>query len=317
MASRNRTQFFREARERFHRRAGRGKRVSFGDHELGNVGGAPALGTNLGEARSSGHMRLIDEEMGPTHPESLPPWLEAVDKIKYEISRVEKEMLSLSKLHEQHILPDFFDRTEEEHEIDIKTREITRMIHQLQAKIKSISKMSNLGKENSQIQQNIQNKLAGQLHDLSMKFRASQQNYLQRLKELEMKSHDSFFEDSSIDFVDPGMTDYQLDVLQSSEAVAQNRETELRHIAQSVTELADIVKDIAMLVVDQGTILDRIDYNIEMTEAATDRAVEQLRKADEQGKKARTKMCIFLLCVVIMALSVIVVLKLFVKMLLF
>ena len=51
------------------------------------------MGTNLGEARSSGHMRLIDEEMGPTHPESLPPWLEAVDKIKYEISRVEKESI--------------------------------------------------------------------------------------------------------------------------------------------------------------------------------------------------------------------------------
>ena len=33
--------------------------------------------------------------------------------------------------------------------------------------------------------------------------------------------------------------------------------------AQSIEELSDIFKELAVLVIDQGTILDRIDFNME------------------------------------------------------
>ena len=36
-----------------------------------------------------------------------------------------------------------------------------------------------------------------------------------------------------------------------------------RQVAESVNDLADIFKEIQVLVIDQGTVLDRIDYNIE------------------------------------------------------
>ena len=38
------------------------------------------------------------------------------------------------------------------------------------------------------------------------------------------------------------------------------RDTEIMRIAQSIEELAVIFKQLAVLVIDQGTILDRIDY---------------------------------------------------------
>ena len=47
-------------------------------------------------------------------------------------------------------------------------------------------------------------------------------------------------------------------------------------VAESVSELAGIFKEIQVLVIDQGTILDRIDFNIEM---AADKARPRRRLA--------------------------------------
>ena len=45
-------------------------------------------------------------------------------------------------------------------------------------------------------------------------------------------------------------------------AIAQ-REKEINEIAQGIIELADIFKELQSMVIDQGTMLDRVDYNIE------------------------------------------------------
>ena len=45
-------------------------------------------------------------------------------------------------------------------------------------------------------------------------------------------------------------------------AIAQ-REREIEDIAQGIIELADIFKELQGMVIDQGTMLDRIDYNVE------------------------------------------------------
>ena len=43
------------------------------------------------------------------------------------------------------------------------------------------------------------------------------------------------------------------------------RESEINEIAKSIFQLSDLFKELQSMVVEQGTMLDRIDYNIEQT----------------------------------------------------
>ena len=66
----------------------------------------------------------------------------------------------------------------------------------------------------------------------------------------------------------------QTNVIPATYSMAMQREEELRNLLKSIEELNTIFKDISILVIEQGTILDRIDYNIE-------RADHNLRQTEE------------------------------------
>ena len=78
-------------------------------------------------------------------------------------------------------------------------------------------------------------------------------------------------------YTDPSMVESETDKSFSQSTMAQfaqkrvdtndtaiaQREREINDIAQGIIELADIFKDLQNMVIDQGTMLDRIDYNVE------------------------------------------------------
>ena len=57
------------------------------------------------------------------------------------------------------------------------------------------------------------------------------------------------------------------------------REQEIIQIAQSITDLSDVFKDLSSLVIDQGTLLDRVDWNVEQMNVEVGKAVEELKTA--------------------------------------
>lgn len=59
----------------------------------------------------------------------------------------------------------------------------------------------------------------------------------------------------------------------------RQRDRELTEIAKSISELAELFKDLSGLVIDQGTLLDSVEYNIEQTSVQVADAVKELDTA--------------------------------------
>lgn len=94
----------------------------------------------------------------------------------------------------------------------------------------------------------------------------------------------------------------------NSQLLAQ-REREISKLAMGILEISTIFKEMETLVVDQGSMLDRIDYNLTRTVQDLKTSDKELIKA--QGYQKRTTKCkiIFLLCLIVLALFILVVVK--------
>ncbi len=104
-------------------------------------------------------------------------------------------------------------------------------------------------------------------------------------------------------------TTQQVQVVDELSEAVRSRDQEIVKIAQSIEELGAIFKELAVLVIDQGTILDRIDYNMEAVVEHTKTGIQQLEKAEKHQKSARPMKCIMCLLSVICVLLVLLVLK--------
>ena len=79
----------------------------------------------------------------------------------------------------------------------------------------------------------------------------------------------------------------------------QQRDNELSLLLNNVNELATIFKDIQTLVMEQGSILDRIDYNIDVAGDNVIKSKNSLIKANEHHKQNCFRKIILILIVII------------------
>lgn len=186
--------------------------------------------------------------------------------------------------------------------------------------------------------------LVTMVQDLSVTFRTAQSNYLKSLTSREERSKAYFdlpnFEELSLGDNDllPGLTNNQTDILFSlpstshsyeddkdldgmfqRQALSQKqmllmqeentqmiaeREEEVNKIVRSIVDLNEVFKDLAHMVHEQGTVLDRIDYNIEQTQVQVHEGYKQLQKAERYQRKNRKMYCILMLAALIIVLVI-------------
>ncbi|XP_039293257.1 syntaxin-16 [Nilaparvata lugens] len=205
----------------------------------------------------------------------------------------------------------------------------------------SIGDGDNVTEIERQLSKNVTTSLVASLQELSITFRRLQNSYLKRLNMREERSKPFFDTALDIDLnsdstiVDlnnwgsggfnltseaenldrqfsyksmlaGGADQAQAQLLMLEEEntrLAAHHETEVQGIVKSILDLNDIFKDLAHMVVEQGTVLDRIDYNIEQTQTQVHQGYQQLRKADEYHRKNRKMVCIIVLASVTMFLT--------------
>ncbi|KAJ9552599.1 hypothetical protein OSB04_016644 [Centaurea solstitialis] len=252
----------------------------------------------------------------------LPPaWVDVSDEIATNVQRAKSKMGELAKAHAKALMPSFGDGREDQHRIEALTHEITDLLKKSERRLKKLSAGGN--SEDSSIRKNVQllcqRSLATDLQTLSMELRKKQSTYLKRLQQqkegpdgvdLEMNLNGKHSKrDDDDEFDDLGFNEHQMAKLKKSEAFTVEREKEIQQVVESVNELAQIMKDLSVLVIDQGTIVDRIDHNIQNVAASVDEGLKQLQKAERSQKRGGMVMCATVLVIMCFVMLVLLILK--------
>ncbi|XP_042017420.1 syntaxin-43-like isoform X2 [Salvia splendens] len=314
MATRNRTILFRKYRD-----ALKSVRVPAGSSSSGGRAVIELSTTSLLNPNQS-YTPLSTEDPGTsrgTVAVGLPPaWVDVSEEIATNIQRVRGKMAELSKAHAKALMPSFGDGKEDQRQIEALTQEITDLLKKSEKRLQRLS----VGgpSEDSNIRKNVQRSLATDLQTLSVELRKKQSVYLKRLRQqkegsdgvdLEMNLNGSKSTRDDDDIDDIGFSEHQIARLKKSEAFTAEREREIQQVVQSVNELAQIMKDLSVLVIDQGTIVDRIDYNITNVAATVEDGLKQLQKAERNQKQGGMVMCATILIIMCFVMLVLLVLK--------
>ncbi len=252
---------------------------------------------------------------------SLPPiWVDRIEQIEEDTLKIQSKMKELSTLHSKRLMVDFAtDEATQEREIDKTTQAITSIFRHAESLLKQFSKQGDEGRISKQemtVRNNLTRSTAKKLQGLSLAFRTSQKEYLARMSaqkkggkatdtNLDFLSNSPSTSSSGADIFSSG----QIQELEQTEDLVAERDVEINRVAKSIEELAAIFKELAVLVIDQGTILDRIDYNMEMTVDHTKEGLVQLHKAEEYQKSAFPMRCIIVLVVLIIIMLIVLVVK--------
>lgn len=174
---------------------------------------------------------------------------------------------------------------------------------------------------------NLKKKFALVSQELSGKFRQMQGKYIRYLKkdeiedktdgtdlmgnsatDLESYSRNAMVESSKQ--IESKQTQLQLNKneLVDDQQYLLEREREIYKISQNVVEISIIFKELENIVIDQGTILDNIAYNLDRTAENVKSAHKQLNKAESYQKQTRKcKIVLFLVLLIFLFLMLLMV----------
>eukprot|EP00389_Voromonas_pontica_P008649 GDKH01013142.1.p1 GENE.GDKH01013142.1~~GDKH01013142.1.p1 ORF type:complete len:324 (-),score=38.31 GDKH01013142.1:91-1062(-) len=276
------------------------------------LGPSPSSSTTATE----GQQRLLAGEREPDrHPSeiemtsSLPPlWVDLVEEAQEEIGRLKDKLGQLERVQKKRLLKVFGDDANCA-EVDVHVRAIQDMFRRCETLIQQIETrglpLGDVSEDTatSKIRKNAQRAVASQLQALTQQFKRQQRSFAEQMERLSGKSAtsifakssnpDAFFDDDAV------FSRAQLQEVESWDQEAEQRNEEISKIAKSVTELSQIFKEVAVLVIDQGTLLDRIDYNVEQVVERTETARTELVQADQRSKNTRVTKVIFGLLIAI------------------
>ncbi|KAH1259058.1 Syntaxin-43 [Glycine max] len=290
MATRNRTLEFRK-----HRDAVKSVRAPLSSSASSPV--IEMVTTSLLPSNRSSYAPLSTQEHAPSTSRDaftvgLPPsWVDDSEEIATNIQRARVRISELTKAHAKALMPSFGDGKEDQRHIETLTQEITSLLRKSEVRLKRLSAAAG-SSEDSNVRKNVQRSHATDLQNLSMDLRRKQSAYLKHLQQ----------QQEGYDGVDLEMN------FNGSKFVSHNDEFS-DVVVKSVHELAQIMKDLSVLVIDQGTIVDRIDYNIQSVSTSVEEGLKQLQKAERIQKKGGMVMCASTLVIMCFVMLVLLILK--------
>ena len=152
---------------------------------------------------------------------------------------------------------------------------------------------------------NIKLNLANKLQIITRKIRSNEEDFMSKFKEL---GHEDNTREPSPERRTSRANDF-LELSLNDDNILQQRDREINSLVNSINELAVVFKEMSTLVNEQGTILDRIDYNIESAITNTNEANKHLLQTEKNIETGCARNAIMILIIIIFVESILLILK--------
>lgn len=181
---------------------------------------------------------------------------------------------------------------------------MTSTIKKCEDNIKQLNFMQCSNAKEEMIKNNMKLNLAEKIRDFTKAFRNNEEKYVRNFQELvgeDFNISNSDF-DSSKESSDNFLEVYEDNTL-------KQRNEEISALLNSINDLATTFKDLQLIVHEQGTILDRIDYNIDTALDDTKLGKKHLEKANENLKQNCFRNSTFFIMLINFSLAVMILFK--------
>lgn len=254
--------------------------------------------------RQQAWVKGSDEPMPLTQEQAVgrpPTWITVVENF----TDLEKNVhLRLERLvaTQREVFAPRFQTPEAEKELQQECEklsgEVQKLLKELERLIQSgIRHQEDASSDELNAATNVKKHLSKRLSEIVISFRSAQQGYADQLKKRDDKRekykkfgpqeiHERLATEEKVcGYLEQGYSQAQINELLLMEQQAIETNKEVQQILQGVMELNQMFADMRDMIVEQGTLLDRVDYNIEKTAKSVEKGVAELQKAREHQKK--------------------------------
>lgn len=284
---------------------------------------------NQQSRRKTNKYRDTDDgiEMKPV----IPSLFDIAQELDSHLVTIKRETNELLALYKRLIIVNKSDKKSLESRIENLNYDILKTFEKCYILVKKFEYLNvnhdrlglNYTENDLEILNNFKKTYATKIQDSSLIFRNLQNNYIKFLRDDEDEMDSLITSRTSMDTntlldeeIDRSqqIENYLKQVLQQTQrnlnqSYLHQREQEISKLAMGILEILTIFKEMESLVVDQGSLLDRIDYNLQNTVHDLKQSDKELIKAKHYQKRTTKCKIIFLMSLIVFVLFIIVLVK--------
>ncbi|KAM9477277.1 syntaxin-3 [Clarias gariepinus] len=259
-----------------------------------------------------------DVEIQVDNEDFMDEFFSQIEEIRTSIDKIDENVTEIKRLYSVILSAPTSDQKTQD-DLEAITNEIKKLANNVRNKLKSIEHSLESNAEervsaDTRIKKSQHAVLARKFVEVMTKYNEAQVEFREKSKgriqrQLEITGKATTDEELE-EMLDGGNAAvFTAGIMDSAISKQALSEIEARHkdiirLESSIKELHDMFLDIAMLVENQGSIIDRIETNMDQSVGFVERAVADTKKAAKFQQEARRKQMMITLCCIILAVII-------------
>lgn len=239
---------------------------------------------------------------------NTPKYMEIYEQCDNLLKDFDVDFNKLREEQQKRIVPNF-NETESKlinqniHMISEKMTQKLKKCKQLTKELKNLLVHTDL---NENVKLNMYNNLLNRLAETSRALQINEEMQIQKYQEFNTVE-DSFLNINNYDSIETTQTQNFYSNNSKKLDIAKERNKELDQMITTVNDLKEIFQEVSNMIISQGTILDRIDYNLYQARHNIRRGNREMEEAHERLKSGSLRRInqILIICIFVMSLLII------------